>query len=206
MIAGDDEQAMAEAAAAATTPALTADDDPEVVRYFEKYGGKDKEPLDEEASDEAFNRILELENQAASTRQLANEFDQAADKMMANFNNKNGDMSKEDLDKLKTYANAGGYRSAAYHNSPPDVKAQIDRFESRVGGVNLMQVGGVISAGLTEGDKGSTRNLYQAEIKRSRTMARILKQRAQKAQDQADGLTTKFFGSSQPSPTSTESE
>ena len=111
MIAGGDEQAMAEAVAAATTTGAE---------------GPDKE-------------IRDLENRAAASRQLANQFARAADDMLANFRNKNGDITKEDIDKMKTFATAGGYTSQAFLNSPPEVQAKGHQFEGRFGLLNLIQ-------------------------------------------------------------------
>jgi hypothetical protein len=191
MIAGGDDEARAEAAAAATT-AITPDDDPAVFKLFGKDG--------------TVKVIGELESQAASSRQLANQFTEAADTMLANFRNKNGDITKEDLDKMKAYATAGGFRSQAFLNSPPEVQARVNKFESKYSPLNVTQAISLGYQGTVGGDKEANKTLYQMEIKRSRMMATKLNNAAQEAQAQADSLRKSVFGSTQPTPTSTETK
>jgi hypothetical protein len=185
MIAGGDERAIAEAAAAARTTGAEG-------------------PVKE---------IRDLENRAAASRQLANQFARAADDMLANFRNNNGDITKEDIDKMKTFATAGGYRSQAFLNSPPEVQSKGHQFEGRLGLLNLMQAANLAYQGTIGGDKEANKTLYQMEIKRSRMMSKILNKVAQDLQSQADSLRGSPLGSTQsspmstqPSPTSTESE
>jgi hypothetical protein len=181
MIAGGDERALAEAAAAATTASLSPDDDPALLRLFGVEG-----PARE---------IRELESRAASFRDTANQFTQAANRMRAYYNQVNGNITQEDIEKTKTYATAGGFRSEAYRNSPPHVKVEVDRLESRANPYNWGHAIKLAAAGVQGGEQGARQGWYQIEINRAGMIARILNQKAREAQAQADLLRAKMAGS-----------
>lgn len=75
---------------------------------------------------------------------------------------------KPDPSTWEALATAGGYRSEAYHKSPPEIKKIIDEFES----VNAQNVVQGTLLGLSGGNPWARFNI---EITRSDTMVRILK-------------------------------
>jgi hypothetical protein len=198
MIAGDDEEAMAEAAAAASSTAISPEDDPELLRAF----GKDDEAT----------KIHQLESQAESFREAANERRQVGADMMALWQSVNGSITKEHVKNTKTLSTAGGERSEAYHKLPPYVRAEVDKFES-LNWKNWNQAGADGWSALLLGPQKGRQVWWKIEIDRSKTMAQVFDDKAREGQAQADRLRSEAFGSTQssststqPTPTSTETE
>ncbi len=177
MIAGDDEQAMAEAAAAATSTAVSPEDDPELLRVF----GKDDEAT----------KIHELESQAEGFRHIANKQRQVAADMEALWQRVDGEITEEHIRNTETLATAGGHRSEAYYKLPPSVRAEVDKFEG-LNRKNWNQAGGVGWTQLILGDKVRRQVWWNSEKNRSKTVAQTLENKAQRRRLKPTGCEEKL--------------
>ena len=143
-------------------------------------------------------RISDLEIQAADFREAANKRAKVAADMEAKRESVNGKITLKMVNRLGTFSDAGGHRSAEFYESPPYVQDEVNTFEDWTAS-NIYQVVSLIYTKLAHGEAAWCSEWWQNEIDRNKTIARTLNDKAQEAQAEADRLKTKLFGSTQPS-------
>jgi hypothetical protein len=141
----------------------------------------------------------ELENKAEGFREAAKKRAQVAVDMEAKRESVNGKITLEHIKKTTTFADAGGYRSKDFYDSPPYVQAEVNRFEGWTAS-NIYQTLSLVWTRLAHGEEAWCSSWWQGEIDRSKTIAQDLNNKAQQLQAQADNLRK---GSTQSSPAST---